>query len=210
MVDACHIEKFNGLDVWYRNNEDAFKISKKSRYEELKRVIKELTNDDININHSNYIIKQFIKIEKKKDIFNEFNKEDTLIDKFNKIKYVCLCTEGSCTKLFIIQHLISKTYIAVGSICYGRFHESKKEEIKQYNKSICNICYNSLKDIPHYKKTCLDCLKKNNKDKQYCVECCLEIPLNKYRPKCIKCWREDKIKIKFINDEDDDDDDDED
>jgi hypothetical protein len=185
MVDGCNLREFRGLNVWYRNDEDRFKIPKKNRFGELTQVVKKLTNDDITINYNLFKI-------------IGFDKKNTLIDK-RGIKYTCLCTEGSCNHLLIIHHEQSNIHIAIGSICYTRFDESKKKELSNFKKTICNICF-TKSNKPFFKGTCFDCLKLQNQDKQYCLDCCKEIKVNSYRPRCVPCYKKSKNSFLFIED----------
>jgi hypothetical protein len=157
------------------------------------RIVKNITGDNIKEKPENFEI-----VDRDKKV---------LVDD-TKRYYVCICSENTCHSLYIIFHNNTNSRFAIGSVCYGNIDDTKKNEVKQFNKSHCHSCSCFLNNKINYNKIfkgfCKDCFKSINPNIQLCLDCLDKIPKNPYRPRCMGCWKNySKPKYNFLNDDDD-------
>lgn len=169
MISSVEFKRINGKDVYFRN--PAHPRQAKTQPEELENMILLLTNEEFeDCKDSKY--RRKLKNPENFEIVDKYpNNYDNDDDKDNDEKYVCLCSENSCNYLMIVKHIPTKTYIALGSVCYLRFSEANSTEIYYHSKAKkCNDCNKSLifKSCKFSKNTdkkcegkCYECVDKN-------------------------------------------------
>ena len=164
MISSFELKRIGNMDVLFRNPD--FPRQAKTQPEELENVIKFLANEEFeDCKESKY--KRRLKDPEHFEIIEKYPKYYDNDDDDETEKYVCLCSENTCTYLMIVKHIPTKTYIALGSICYLRFNEENSNEIYYHCKAKkCKDCKNPLV----YKV----CKFEKNTDKKcdgYCYGC---------------------------------------
>ena len=148
------IRQFNGRNVYFRKQ--GVPLTEKSKLLELELIIKYLTGEEFEDFNDIRILKN----QENFEVLEEY-KESSIN------KYICLCSEEKCEKLFIIRHKPTNIYISVGSVCYCKFGEfNNKEFYYKFKAKNCENCKIPLifKSSTFKRNTC-----KNNGG--ICFEC---------------------------------------
>lgn len=170
MQSSFNIKSISGMDVFFRNPN--YPKSKRTQPEELEKMVLFLTNEEFIDCDGKY--KRQLENPENFEIVNKYPNDFVNIDKDDDEKYVCLCSENTCEHLMIVKHKPTKTYFAVGSVCYLRFSEENETEIYYKCKAKkCNDCKNPLvfKTCKYTKNTnkncdgkCFGCVEKKKEE----------------------------------------------
>lgn len=171
MESYVELKKVGNLDVFFRNPN--YPRQAKTQPEELEIIIQFLTSEEFeDCKESKY--KRKLKHPENFEIIDKYqtNNDEYDVDDFER--YVCLCSENTCSYLMIVKHIPTKTYIALGSICYLRFNEENETEIYYHCKAKkCNGCKKPLvfKECKFVKNTnkkcdgnCYGCFEKKKEE----------------------------------------------
>jgi hypothetical protein len=115
-MSVLELRNINNLKVFFRKPDIS---SNNTKNEELEKIVKLITNENFEDYKGKY----------KRRLTNPENFEIIGIYKTNyeDEKYVCLCSENSCSSLMIVRHKPTENHLAVGSVCYTRFNEEKSK-----------------------------------------------------------------------------------
>ena len=131
MENTLNLRRVGNLDVYFRNPRDCNKSTNQPL--ELEKMIKFLTGEDFEDCEGEF--KRKLKNPELFQIINKYQHEN-LTD-----KHICLCTENTCSYLVIVEYIPTKTYFALGSVCYKRFDEENETEIYYHCKAKrCDGC----------------------------------------------------------------------
>ena len=173
MDNTFKLKKVGNLDVYFRNPNAPLQASNQQK--ELEAVIKFLTNEEFEDYYGGQY-KRRLKHPENFEVIDRYpmNYKNDSDDEENTDKYTCLCSENTCTYLMIVKHIPTKTYIALGSICYLRFNEENGAELYYHCKAKkCNDCKTPLvfKANKFTKNTdkkcdgsCYGCVKKKKEE----------------------------------------------
>jgi len=157
MENTLILKKIGSLNVFFRNEN----CNKESNQQlELEKMIKFLTNEEFeDCDGGEY--KRKLQHPELFKIVSRY--QDTTVD-----KYICLCTENTCSFLVIVEYLPTKIYFALGSTCYTRFDEKKNVEVYHYCMAKkCKLCITPLV----YKSGGNYPVNTNKKCDGYCKTC---------------------------------------
>jgi hypothetical protein len=174
MENTFNLKRVGNMDVYFRNPSCPKQAQNQPR--ELERVVKFLTDEDFEDYKGDRYERRLKHPENFKvvDVYpKNYGTDD---DKDNKEKYTCLCSENTCEHLMIVKHKPTKTYLALGSVCYLRFNEENGTEIYYHTKAKkCDGCRTPLisKDCQFIKNTnkkcdgkCFDCFKQKQEEER--------------------------------------------
>lgn len=153
MTDDIELVYTSNIQAWFRKL-DGKKLPNSEEPKELMKIITHLTGEEWCNIDKNTIIENNLRFTKKLKNPNNFETfclyEEGHLNSNNA--YTCICSEDTCSSLYIIRHKPTDIYIAVGSICYKRFDvESKGAEIHYEFKA--DRCIEPCCNIPLVKKT---------------------------------------------------------
>ena len=159
MDDKLEIRRIGDIDVYFRKTFEP--LTAKSQPKELELMVKHLTNEDFEDYDGKY--KRKLKHPENFEIIDKYKEDD------DELKYICICSENTCTRLFIIKYIPTNIYFTVGSVCYLRFNEENSTELYYKTKAKkCRACNTPLvfrdgklkkNTEKKYKDACFGCLK---------------------------------------------------
>jgi len=164
MENTFNLKRVGDLKVFFRNPNDCNKSHNQAL--ELEKMIKFLTGEDFEDCEGEY--KRRLKNPELFQIVSRYQHENI------EDKHICLCTENTCSFLVIVEYKPTKTYFALGSVCYKRFNEENDAEIYYHCKAKkCDGCHTPLvfKASKFTKNTskscngnCFECFEKNKEE----------------------------------------------
>ena len=173
MESTFILKRVGDIDVFFRNPNCPKQAPNQPK--ELERVVKFLTGEDFEDYKGHKYTRRLVNPENFEVISVYPKNYEVDDDKDDDDKYTCLCSEDTCNYLMIVKHKPTKTYLALGSVCYLRFNEENGTDIYYHTKAKkCNGCKIPLvskecKFIKNTNKKCevvLDVLKKRKKKKE--------------------------------------------
>ena len=167
MKNTFYLKKVGNLDVFFRNPDASLQAANQPK--ELERAIKLLTNEDFEDYYDEEEKKNKQKLKNPENFKIIFKYEEDKND-----KYICLCSEDTCSYLVIVKHIPTNIYIALGSICYKRFDEKNGAEVYYHcDAKRCKDCNTPLVfKLSKFKKNtnkhcngrCFDCVEKRKEE----------------------------------------------
>ena len=135
MDDKLEIRRIGDIDVYFRKPFQD--LTAKSQPEELELMVKHLTGEEFEDYDGKY--KRKLKNPENFEIIDKYKEDD------DELKYICICSENTCTRLFIIKYIPTNIYFTVGSVCYLRFNEENSTELYYKTKAKkCRACNTPL------------------------------------------------------------------
>lgn len=156
-MSVLELRNIGGLEVFFRKPNMPTDNTKSN---ELEKTVKLITDENFEDYEGKY----------KRRLIHPENFEIIGLYKTNNEdeKYICLCSENTCSALMIVRHKPTKNFMAVGSVCYTRFNEENQKEVYHHcNSKKCNNCNLPLvfKANGKYAKN------TDKKSNGYCFEC---------------------------------------
>jgi len=157
-MSVLELRNIGGLDVFFRKPDMP---SNNTKSNELEKMVKLITDEKFEDYEGKY----------KRRLAHPENFEITSVYKTDddNEKYICLCSENTCSALMIVRHKPTNNYMTVGSVCYTRFNEENQKEVYHHcNAKQCKNCSLPLvfKANGKYAKN------TDKKSNGYCFECC--------------------------------------
>ena len=172
MDDVLEIRIIDSNEVYFRKK--GIEKEESSQPKELERIIKELTDEDFEdyIDDNDKVSRRLVDNDNFKIISKYSDSPDD--------SYTCLCSENTCRSLFVIKHIPTSIYMALGSVCYKRFNPENEADIYYHSKAKkCNCCKSPLvfKEAKFKKNTdktcngeCYECIDDKLKKKREIVK----------------------------------------
>jgi len=157
-MSVLELRNIGGLDVFFRKPDMTTNNTKSN---ELEKIVKLITDENFEDYEGKY----------KRRLIHPENFEIIGLYKTDNQdeKYICLCSENTCSALMIVRHKPTKNHMTVGSVCYTRFNEENQKEVYHHcNAKQCKNCNLPLvfKANGKYPKN------TDKKSNGYCFECC--------------------------------------
>lgn len=170
--DILEIRKIRDLSVYFRISD---KLIFKNQPKELEEMIKHLTGEKFEDYDGKFTRR--LKNPENFEILGKYPYDyihyDYTYDN-EKTKFICLCSEDTCSHLVIIRHIPTNICMAVGSVCYLRFSEENNTNIYYHCKAKrCSFCRiplvfinNKYKNTDKGYKICYNCENEQEIEKK--------------------------------------------